>query len=205
MFWPTTIISGFIYGDYNHATRLVSELGALGTRSQYLFMTGFILTAILSVLFVVGLYKTCRRTGLHSFPVFIILTFSFSILGAALFPLPMPLHGILGMPSVLLFLSPLLGFLLWPDKKVSGIKMASLVAFSVMSLGFLIFLPNVLSEYPGLKQRFFHAGWTIWFVYLSYRFIGVNEMMRKEKPNRQFPKEEDEDGSCKNMIEILNN
>ena len=174
-FWSTTILSGCIFGDYNHATRLVSELGAIGTRSQYLFMTGFILTAILSVLFVLGLYKTCRRTGLHSFPVFFILTFSFSILGAALFPLPLPLHGILGMPSVLLFLSPLLGFLLWPDKKVSGIKMASLVAFSIMLLGFLVFLPNVLSEYPGLKQRFFHAGWTIWFVYLSYRFNGLIE------------------------------
>jgi len=40
-----------------------------------------------------------------------------------------------------------------------------------MTLGFLAFMPDVLSNYPGLKQRFFHIGWSLWFFYLSYSFV----------------------------------
>ena len=38
IFWATTIICGFILGNYNHLSGLVSELGALGTTTQYIFI-----------------------------------------------------------------------------------------------------------------------------------------------------------------------
>ena len=79
IFWTTTLICGFIVGNYNHATRMVSELGAIGTKSQYIFSGGLILSSIFSVLFIIGLYKTCKQIGLNTIPVLIILTFSFSI------------------------------------------------------------------------------------------------------------------------------
>jgi len=47
--------------------------------------------------------------------------------------------------------------------------MASL-AVAIMSLGFLAFYPTILGSLPGLKQRFFHVGWGIWFIYLSISF-----------------------------------
>jgi len=174
LFWTTTIICGFIMGDYNHSTRMVSELGAIGTKSQYIFTTGLVLSSIFSVLFIIGLYKTCKQSGLNTIPVLIILTFSFSICGAALFPLPLQLHGILGSPSILLFLSPLMTLFIWESEKISRIKSMSFVTFIIMMLGFLVFLPNILSDYIGLKQRFFHIGWTFWFIYMANSFIELN-------------------------------
>ena len=40
IFWTTNIICGMLQPNYNHATRLVSELGELGTSTQYLFTAG---------------------------------------------------------------------------------------------------------------------------------------------------------------------
>jgi len=34
-------------------------------------------------------------------------------------------------------------------------------------------MPSFLGDYMGLKQRFFHFGWTLWFVGLSNQFIGL--------------------------------
>ncbi len=181
IFWLTLLICGLILDDYSHSSNLVSELGAIGTETQYVFTVGLVFSSFSSVLFVVGLYKTCKRTGLNVIPILIISTFSFSILGAALFPLPLGLHGILGMPSLLLPLSPLLSFVLWEKEIIPNIKQISILAFLIMSLGFLAFMPNVLSDYPGLKQRIFHVGWTFWFIYLGNRFMGLNEMLIKNK------------------------
>jgi hypothetical membrane protein len=171
----TTFICGIMLGNYNHLSRMVSELGALGTRSQYVFSTGLLLCSAFSVLFVIGLYGKCRATGMSIMPVILLLSYSISIAGAGIFPLPLRLHLIMGMPSILLILSPLLSLLLWSkSRKLSHIKTMSVISLFVMSLGLLAFLPDILSGYPGLKQRFFHVGWSIWFIYLSYIFTKIS-------------------------------
>ncbi len=48
-----------------------------------------------------------------------------------------------------------------------------------MLTGFLVYFPDVLSNSFGLKQRFFHFGWSIWFIYLSFSFLRIT----KEKMN----------------------
>ena len=58
----------------------------------------------------------------------------------------------------------------WRKKGLRHIVTMSIVSLLVMALGFLAFMPDFLAEYMGLKQRFFHVGWSIWFVYLSYGF-----------------------------------
>jgi len=173
VFWLTTIVCGFIIGDNNHLTKQVSELGAIGTKSQYFFTFGLVLCSILSLFFIIGLYNTAKQIGLNTTPIFLLLTFSFSICGAALFPFPLKLHGILGMPSVMLFLSPLLTLFLWKTKKIPSIKYISIITLVIMLLGFSVYLPNFLGESLGLKQRFFHVGWSIWFVYLGSVFTGL--------------------------------
>jgi len=171
VFFITTIVCGFILGDYNHLTRMVSELGASGTRSQYVFSTGLLICSAFSILFIVGLYRTCRVVGISTIPVIILLCYSISIAGAAVFPLPLRLHLIMGMPSILLVLSPLLSLLLWgTSRHLLNIKAMSVFSLFVMSLGFLAFMPEILGDYTGLKQRLFHIGWSIWFLYLSYAF-----------------------------------
>jgi hypothetical protein len=171
IFFMTTIVCGFILGDYNHLTRMVSELGASGTRSQYVFSTGLLVCSAFSILFIVGLYRICRVVGISTIPVIALLCYSISIAGAAVFPLPLRLHLIMGMPSILLVLSPLLSLFLWgKSRHLLNIREMSIFSFFVMALGFLAFMPEILGDYMGLKQRLFHIGWSIWFLYLSYAF-----------------------------------
>lgn len=176
VFWTTTIICGFILGDYNHVSRLVSELGAIGTSSQLLFSAGLILCSILSILFVTALFKSCGNLKLNRVPVLIILFYSISIAGAAIFPLPLRLHLYMGMPSILLILSPLFALFLWKGKnKLPMVTQMSILSLLIMSFGFLAYFPDLFSNYPGLKQRFFHLGWSVWFAYLSYAFLSLQK------------------------------
>ena len=172
IFWGTLVVCGVVMGNYNHMTRLVSELGAIGTRSQYIFMAGLLACAILSALFVVGLCQECKKRGVSMVPALIILSFSMSIGGAAILPLPLRMHQIMGMPSILLFLSPLAALVLWRGREFSGdLRVWAILSLAIMLLGFMAFMPDVLGAWPGLKQRFFHLGWTLWFMGLSRVFL----------------------------------
>lgn len=178
IFWTTTIVCGLMIDDYNHFKWLVSELGALGTRTQYLFTTGLVLSAFLNVFFIIGLWKYCKRLQLSLIPILFLLLYSF-IAGPALFPMPLRLHGIVGTPFPFLMLSPLLALILWRKKEhLLKIRTVAIISFIIMMLGFLIFVPNFLNEYFGLKQRFLYLGWSLWSVYLSYRFL---KLYRKGK------------------------
>jgi len=174
-FWTTTLLCGFIMPGYNHTTRMVSELGEIGTETQYIFTIGLLLTSIFSIFFNIGLFRICKKIGLNIIPIIILWAFSFSIFGAGLFSYPHSLHGLLGMPSMLLFLSPLTALIFWKSEIISNIKVISFFTFIIMSLGFLIFIPNLLTDYFGIKQRFFHFGWTIWFLYLTSIFNKINK------------------------------
>lgn len=183
IFWSTTIICGLMTENYNHLTNLVSELGAIGTNTQYIFTIGLVLSSILSILFIIGLFKIAKKIDLSIIPILLLLTFSFSIFGAAIFPMPLNMHGILGSPSMLLPLSPLLTLFLWKENKIQNIKVASGIILIIMLLGFLTLTPNIMDSYFGLKQRFFHIGWTLWFIYLSQRFLELDKkFIGKESP-----------------------
>jgi hypothetical membrane protein len=174
IFWGTLTVCGYVMGDYNHLVRLVSELGAIGTRTQYIFTAGLLASAILSVLFVVGLWKECGKRKISAIPALLILFFSLSIGGAAIFPLPLRMHLIMGMPSVLLFLSPLAALVLWQGGKMpTGLRFWAIASLAIMLLGFLAFMPEVMSSTMGLKQRFFHIGWSLWFIGLSRAFLNL--------------------------------
>ncbi len=170
VFWVTLFVCGLILGYYDHASDLVSYLGYIGTRSEYVFMGGMLLCVLLSILFVIGLYKYCKANSLNILPAIFILAYSFSLAGAALFPLPLRLHGILGSPSILILLSPILAFFLWGDKNIKNLQLFSALSVFIMCMAFLIYIPDIMHEYAGIKQRFFHVGWSLWFVYLSQTF-----------------------------------
>ena len=173
IFWVTTIICSFLLGNYNHLTRMVSELGELGTKTQFIFTIGLTLCGILTIPFVIGSYKVCRLVGLSPVPVLIILFYA-TIAGPAIFPYPLQLHGILGIPAILILFSPLLSLFLWKGKtQLPYLKLISILSFLLIMLGFSVYFNSFLGDYFGLKQRFFHLGWSLWFVYLSYSFIRV--------------------------------
>lgn len=171
VFWSTLALCGSRYDNYNHLSNMVSELGAAGSKTRVLFAVGLLLSSALSVVFVVGLVQELRELQMSIIPVLFILTFSFSIAGAAIFPLPHRLHGLLGSPSIALSLSPGLASILWrQETSLIGIFPISMVSMLTMLLGLLVFFPHLLSKYVGLKQRFFHIGWSFWFVYLCIVF-----------------------------------
>ncbi len=176
IFWVSIGYLGSITENYRFHINQVSELGSIGTETQALFTITLVLISLLSFIFVYGLYKIAREIALNTIPVLLILTYSVSILGAGIFPLPLPLHGILGSPSIFLPLSPLFALFLWKDNKIAANKIYSGIILLIMLLGFLTLMPDILPEYFGLKQRFFHLGWSLWFVYLSIIFT---ELYRK--------------------------
>lgn len=173
IFWATTFVCGLILGDYNHLSRMVSELGELGTKTQYLFTVGLVLCSLLNIFFVFGLYKTCKKHKFNTIPVLIILLYSF-LAGPAIFPFPMKMHGIVGIPFVFVVLSPLLALFLW-KKQLPSFKLITTLSFLIILLGFLILVPEVLNDYFGLKQRFLYTGYSVWFCYLSYSFTNIQK------------------------------
>lgn len=176
VFWITTIICGLLLENYNHFTWLVSELGALGTSTQYIFTTGLVLSSILNVFFVIGSYKLCKMNQLNVIPIIFLLFYSF-LAGPALYPMPLRLHGIVGIPFPLIMFAPIAGLIFWKKKEhLVKIRVVAIISFLIMVLGFLIYFPNVLNEYFGLKQRFLYTGWTVWSIYLSYRFLKLNKI-----------------------------
>ncbi len=182
VFWGTLAICAAQFDGYRHLENMVSELGAAGTPTRAAFASGLLLCAILSVVFAIGIHLECRRRQVSSTPALVILVYAFSVAGAAIFPMPHRLHGVLGSPAILLLLSPVLAVVFW--RKLSGLRYLvplATISLVVMALGFLVFVPEVLDGQFGLKQRFFHAGWTIWFGYASLGFAGILERGRGER------------------------
>jgi len=174
VFWLTTVVCGFVHGTYNHFSMLVSELGAIGTKSQYVFSAGLIVCSVLSVIFIIELCRICRKKRMSIIPVLLILLYSISILGVAIFPLPHRFHLMAGSPSFFLVFSPVLAMILW-RKKLSSIIPFSILCMLIMLLGVLTFFPEIMSNFTGLKQRFFHTGYSLWFIYLSYAFVRLSK------------------------------
>jgi hypothetical protein len=164
---------------------MVSELGTIGTKTQNIFSIGMVLSSVLSIIYLVGLYKIAKEAGLNTIPIVLISTFSFSLSGAAIFPLPLNLHGILGSPVMLLPLSPLLALILWKEEKIPDIKIPAGIILIIMLLGFLTLTPTIMDNYFGLKQRFFHIGWSLWFICLSLKFAELERDLLKKKARCQ--------------------
>lgn len=181
IFWTTTFTCSLILGNYNHLSNMVSELGALGTKSQYLFTTGLVLCSVLNIFFIIGLYRICKTLKLSVIPLLFIVLYSF-LAGPAIFPMPLRLHGIAGIPFPFMMLSPFMSLIFWSGEEHQlKIRQISIYSLLVMLLGFLIFMPGILSEYFGLKQRFLYIGWSIWTICLSYRFSQLNKLLIANK------------------------
>jgi hypothetical protein len=175
LFWLMTITGGFIHGNYNHLHNVVSELGALGTRSELFMSVGEILVAVLSLYAVFGYAKACSQIGLNLIPVLTMLSMSVSMFWAAIFPMHHILHGTLGPLPLILDAGVLLSIFLWRGKKFQKLRIVSLISFILMMLILLRVFPNLRGNWEGLIQRLFYLGWTFWSIALSIIFIQLIE------------------------------
>ena len=176
LFWLATITGGYIHGNYNHLHNVVSELGAIGTRSEIFMSTTELIIAILSIFSVLGFFRACRQTGLNAIPVITILSLSISMIWAALFPMHHELHGTLGPIPLVLNIGVLLSVFIWKGKRFQNLRLVSLVSFLLMMLILLRTIPNLRGQWEGLIQRLFYLGWSVWSIGLSLIFIKMPEI-----------------------------
>ena len=185
-FWLATISGGFIHGNYNHLHNVVSELGAIGTRSEIFMSAAEIFLGVLSIFSVIGFYKACNQNGINTIPALTILTLSISMFWAAFFPMHHVLHSALGPIPLILFAGVLLSVFLWKGKQFFSMRIISLISFVLMMLLLLRVIPDLRNNYEGMLQRFFYSGWTLWSISLSIIFLRVSKkiMLNKDFINK---------------------
>lgn len=186
IFWLSTIICGFIHGGYNHLSGTISELGAIGTKSEPLMATLTMLGALLSMFFTIGVYEACKQLNLSVIPVFALPAFTVMMGWAAMFHSGNKWHATAGPVFLLLYVGALLVVILWRgSKELILIRLFSIVSFVLMLLIFLRFAPAMQNNYPGLIQRFVHLGWSVWFTALS---VGLIRLVSLQEQKQLFTK-----------------
>jgi len=172
LFWIITIVSGFIHGNYNHFKNVISDLGALETKSEIFTSASLILLSVLCILFSIGFYRASRAFKISIIPAILSFSMPVSIFWAAIFPLGNEFHSLTGPLPFLIILGSLLSYLLWKkSQEFSELRLLSIISFFVMLLILLRFIKPFGYQYEGLIQRFFYLGWTIWTLFTSYYFI----------------------------------
>ncbi len=171
VFWVSMAIAGELHGNYNPFVHTVSELGAIGTNSEGFMAVATISCAVMSLLFMVGLWRVCVEMEVNIVPVLATPACTIMLAWTSVFHLGHPLHGIVGFVPLLLFIGSLLSVVLWRSQPLQNLRKLSLLSFLVMALVFLRFVPWFQQHLPGLVQRFFHLGWSIWFVGMAFGFI----------------------------------
>ena len=180
VFWLTTFLCGGILDNYSHLSNLVSELGAQGSRTQYLFTIGLVISSILNGFFVYSLWKRCKQMNASIVPLILMFCYSF-LAGPGIVPMPSPFHGIVGLPFPLIMFAPLFALILWRSKvSNTSLKICAVISLVIMFMGFLIYFPEIIPEYFGLKQRFLYLGWTIWSCATVLRFIQLGQVLNDE-------------------------
>ena len=171
LFWIVTLSGGFIHGNYNHVHNVISELGAIGTKSELFMSVSEILIGISSIVSIIGFGRACKQFGISRVPAWSLLSFSISMIWAAMFPMHHELHGAIGPIPLLFNLGLLLAIILWRGKRFYPIRLISFIALFFTMLLLLRTVEHLRNEYEGLIQRFYYFGWTIWSISISLIFL----------------------------------
>ncbi|MBL0135980.1 MAG: DUF998 domain-containing protein [Chitinophagaceae bacterium] len=167
-FWVTTFVSGYIHGNYNHFKEAISELGAIGTKSEIITSSLLMLIAVFTILFSIGFYRASRENNLSTIPALLSFVMPFTIIWAGIFAMGNEFHSLTGPLPVLLIIAFLLGYFLWKKALAfKGLAIVSLLCFFISALILLKLLEPFGYQYEGLIQRFFYLGWTIWTVSIA--------------------------------------
>lgn len=168
LFWAITIIAGNIHGNYTHYKNVISELGAIGTKSEIFTSSAFVLLSILCFLFSIGFYISSKKLKLSIIPSILTFSMPIAILWAGIFPLKNEFHNFTGPLPLFMILGAILTFVLWrKNERLKKLRILSLISFIIMLFLFLRFIEPFGYEFEGLVQRFFYLGWSIWYISIS--------------------------------------
>ncbi len=171
LFWLTTFLSGTIHGNYNHFKNTISELGAIGTKSEIFTSSALLILSIACILFSIGFYRASKKFNLSVIPAILSFTMPITMIWASIFTLGNEFHSLTGPLPFLIILGCLLAYFLW--KKIpyfSLLSNLSLLSFFIAMFILLKFIKPIGSEYEGLVQRFFYLVWTVWTISITYCF-----------------------------------
>ncbi len=166
-FWLTLLIAAYLTPNYQGLIHLVSQLAIINNQAGFIFNIGLIITGFFCLAFSFILLSLYHRNKISIWPITLIILHGLSLIGVGYYPLPHPAHQWWGSISLLIIFSPILGIILWSQSQHKHLRLFFLISISLMIFGFSLYFPNFLTEYVGLKQRIFHLGWSIWYIYLS--------------------------------------
>lgn len=171
LFWVMTFISGHVHGHYNHLKNVVSELGAIGTRSELLTSSLLICLSLLEVFFSIGFYRISKVMNLSVIPAILSFAMPLTSIWAGIFTLGNEFHGVTGPLPFLTIPGSILAYLLWRKSQVPlALREISLISFFIMLFILTRFIQPFGIEYEGLVQRFFYAGWSSWTL-ATYHYL----------------------------------
>ena len=169
LFWCMTFLSGVIHGNYNHFKNVISELGAIGTKSEVFTSSALMILAVLCIIFSIGFYRASQKFKLSIIPAILSFSMPITMVWAGIFTLGNEFHSLTGPLPFLIIFGFLLSYLLWKrNNEFSELRKTSLICFLISVLILLRFLKPFGYEYEGLIQRFFYLAWTIWTVSINH-------------------------------------
>jgi hypothetical membrane protein len=171
LFWCMIFLSGFIHGNYNHFKNVISELGAIGTKSEILTSSSLTILALLCIIFSTGFFRASRKFKLSIIPAILSFSMPISMIWAGIFTLGNEFHSLAGPLPFLIIFGFLLAYVLWgKNKGFPELINISVFSFFISTLILLRFIKPFGYEYEGLIQRFFYLAWTIWTISITYYF-----------------------------------
>ncbi|MFK7908439.1 MAG: serine hydrolase [Chitinophagales bacterium] len=173
--WLGSFIAGYLHGDHNLIRDGITTLDSFYSNSGTFMTSVQLITALLSIPFVIALYKVCVDAKVSFLPILPILFIPISMLGVSLFPFPDSLYVLFANVILFIVFSPLLVLILWREKAFRSIRLGALMSLVLMviSMGLVLSRPSIpmfVHEYFGLLQRSFYLGWTLWLVVLGVFF-----------------------------------
>ncbi|MCC6727298.1 MAG: DUF998 domain-containing protein, partial [Saprospiraceae bacterium] len=117
LFWLMTFLSGAIHGNYNHFKNVISELGAIGTKSEIVTSLLLIVLAVICTFFSIGFYRASKKFRLSTIPAILSFGMPITMIWASIFSLGNEFHSLTGPLPFLIILGCLLSYLLWRRNK----------------------------------------------------------------------------------------
>ncbi|MGH7589288.1 MAG: DUF998 domain-containing protein [Gemmatimonadota bacterium] len=172
----TTIIGGFAFPDYSHASQFISELGARGAPNASLInLAGFLPAGLLLCAFAFFAGRALPRSKSIALGLFGIALFGVGYLAAAFFPcepgcrptepsLSQAMHNLLGLAGYLAA-PPALLALGWQARRWPDATWLSNLGYLTGALTFMaLFFMSPTFGYAGVAQRVLEGSVLAWVV-----------------------------------------
>lgn len=187
VFLLVDIIGNIITPDYNYIINAVSELTQAGSKNTYLLSPLFLISAIMTIAFGIGIlldYKERRRKSLFSASILIIITGIFSGLTGTVFPMdpfnsemtfPGKMHIILtGISAGLVMLLILMiGIGFYKERRWKSFRLYSIITVIIMVIFGGLTPVLIMNSIPllGLFERVVIYAYLLWFFVLAFKLI----------------------------------